>query len=150
MPLYDVGMTSLLVSEAESLAELALVAFDPPRTEDAAMLHARCDDMRSRMREHLWHPDLHTFSNKFSTNGSFYPRISPTSFFPLFARAPTDEQAKAMATEWLMSPKRFCVSPTGDGAGNSDDCFWGLPSISADDPAGVLTGHLGYWRGERP
>ena len=78
MPLYDVGMTSLLVSEAESLAELALVAFDPPRTEDAVMLRARCDDMRSRMREHLWHPDLHTFVNKFSTNGSFYPRISPT------------------------------------------------------------------------
>ena len=26
-------------------------------------------------------------------------------------------------------------------------CYWGLPSISADDGAGVMTNHLGYWRG---
>jgi hypothetical protein len=32
-------------------------------------------------------------------------------------------------------------------AGNNDMCYWGLPSISADDSAGVLTNHLGYWRG---
>ena len=26
-------------------------------------------------------------------------------------------------------------------------CYWGLPSISADDGAGVMTNHLGYWLG---
>ena len=30
------------------------------------------------------------------------------------------------------------------GPGNSDTCYWGLPSISADDPAYPP---LGYWRG---
>ena len=80
-------------------------------------------------------------------NASFYPRIGPTSFFSLFARAPTDEQAKRMVVEWLHSPTRFCVSPTGDMKGNNDLCYWGLPSISADDAAGVLKNDLGYWRG---
>ena len=78
---------------------------------------------------------------------SFYPRISPTSFWPLFARAANESQAKRMMAEWLHSPTRFCVSKTGDMAGNNDMCYWGLPSISADDGAGVMTNHLGYWRG---
>ena len=43
-----------------------------------------------------------------------------------------------------MNSSRFCLSPSGDFAGNTDDCYWGLPSISADDPAFP---QLGYWRG---
>ena len=39
---------------------------------------------------------------------------------------------------------RFCVAPNGDFAGNSEACWWGLPSISADDAAFPA---LGYWRG---
>ena len=139
MPLYDVGMTSLLVSEAEALIELAVVL---GRTETAAMLRARCDSMRALMQQNLWNEELGVYSNKFSINNSFYPRISPTSFWPLFARAPNDTQAKRMMTDWMMSPKRFCVSPTGDSAGNTDECYWGLPSISADDAAGVSKNDL--------
>ena len=45
---------------------------------------------------------------------------------------------------WLMNSSRFCVAPHGDFAGNRDDCYWGLPSIAADDPAYPP---LGYWRG---
>ena len=144
MPLYDIGMTSLLVSEAQSLAVLATAL---GRTETAAMLNARCEAMRANMRTNLWHDSLGIYANKFSGNGSFYPRIGPTSFFSLFARAPTDDQAKRMMAEWLHSPTRFCVSPTGDMKGNNDFCYWGLPSISADDAAGVLKNDLGYWRG---
>ena len=144
MPLYDIGMTALLVSEAEALALLADVL---ERHDTATMLRERCENMRALMRQHLWHDGLGIYSNKFSGNDSFYPRISPTSFFPLFARAPTDDQATRMMQNWLMNATRFCISPNGDGAGNTDDCYWGLPSISADDPAGVLEGDLGYWRG---
>jgi putative isomerase len=144
MPLYDVGMSALLVSEAQSLAELALVL---GRNDTAAMLTTRCEGMRALMQQHLWHEKLGIYSNKFSGNSSFYPRISPTSFFPMFARSPTDDQAKRMIKEWLTSPTRFCVSPTGDMKGNNQMCWWGLPSISADDGAGVLKNDLGYWRG---
>eukprot|EP01047_Picozoa_sp_COSAG01_P050212 COSAG01_NODE_5051_length_4524_cov_3.854463_2_plen_180_part_01 len=141
MPLYDVGMSALLVSEAQSLAELALVL---GRNDTAAMLTTRCEGMRALMQQHLWHEKLGIYSNKFSGNSSFYPRISPTSFFPMFARSPTDDQAKRMIKEWLTSPTRFCVSPTGDMKGNNQMCWWGLPSISADDGAGVLKNDLGY------
>merc|ERR1719336_1568689 len=61
----------------------------------------------------------------------------------MFPGLVTDKQVDAMMTNWLMNLTRFCVNadwPTG----NSEDCYWGLPSISADDPAFPP---LGYWRG---
>ena len=86
MPLYDVGMSALLVSEAQALAELAVLL---GRNDTAAMLAKRCVDMRALMQAHLWNDQLGIYSNKFSGNNSFYPRISPTSFFPVFARSPS-------------------------------------------------------------
>merc|ERR1711874_700824 len=85
-------------------------------------------------------------ANKFP-NGSFYRRISPTSFYPLLTAGPSNEQAAGMMTKWMMNKTRFCITPNGDFAGNSDTCYWGLPSISADDSA-FARGYLhGYWRG---
>ena len=83
------------------------------------------------------------FANKFQ-NGSFHPRISPTSFYALMTQEATDEQAATIVNKWLLSPKHFCVSPSGDFSGNADTCYWGLPSIEASDPAFPP---LGYWRG---
>ena len=40
-----------------------------------------------------------------------------------------------MMTEWLHDKERFCVAKDGDFAGNTDTCYWGLPSIQASDPA---------------
>ena len=81
-------------------------------------------------------PTARIFVNKFTTNETFYPRISPTSFYALSTRAPTDEQATEMVTAWLSNRSRFCVSsPSGDSAGNSEGCYYGLPSIQWSDPA---------------
>ena len=44
---------------------------------------------------------------------------------------------------WLLNSTRFCISEDWP-SGVTDDCYWGLPSISADDPAFPP---LGYWRG---
>jgi hypothetical protein len=49
-----------------------------------------------------------------------------------------------LVTGWLLNRSRFCIAPAGDFAGNSDACYWGLPSIAASDPAFPP---LGYWRG---
>jgi hypothetical protein len=49
-----------------------------------------------------------------------------------------------MATSWLMNASWFCVSPNGDHAGLSDNCYWPLPSIEASDAAYPT---LGYYRG---
>lgn len=51
------------------------------------------------------------------------------------ARAATDEQAAAIVQTWLLSPKHFAVTPKGDFDGNSDENWWGLPSIEASDAA---------------
>ena len=64
MPLYDIGMTSLLVSEAESLAELADVL---GRTSTAAMLRDRCDSMRALMNANLWYDDIGKYQYSIST-----------------------------------------------------------------------------------
>jgi hypothetical protein len=77
-------------------------------------------------------------------NETFYRRISPTSFYSMMAKAPTDDQATKMVNNWLHSPEHFCIAPNGDFAGNKDTCYWGLPSIEASDPAFPP---LGYWRG---
>ena len=139
MQLYDVGMSSMLAQEAYALAELAEAIGRP----EAAMLRGRGAAISGRIRDYLWDESSRTFVNRFA-NGSFYRRVSPTSFYALFAKAATDSQAEAMVQDWLLSPERFCVAPAGDFAGNKDTCYWGLPSISADDPAYPP---LGYWRG---
>merc|ERR1712232_1468234 len=107
------------------------------------MLKARADAMRSLLVSDLRDAESGIFVNKFP-NGSFYRRVSPTSFYPMLTRGPSVAQADEMMTKWMMNRTRFCITPNGDYAGNSDDCYWGLPSISADDSAFPK---LGYWRG---
>ena len=54
--------------------------------------------------------------------------------------------------EWLTSSRRFCVDAGAQPPGTqpeeqqarSDECFWGLPSISYDDPS---YREQDYWRG---
>ena len=101
------------------------------------------DTMRSLISANLWDDAAAVFTNK-KPNGSFLPRISPTSFYPLIVKAATPSQVARTSTAWLLNSTRFCLSPEGDFSGNSDQCYWGLPSISADDPAFPK---LGYWRG---
>ena len=57
---------------------------------------------------------------------------------------PSDKRVSAMMASWMLNSSHFCVSPGGDSSGNTDGCYWGLPSIEASDPA--FPG-LGYWRG---
>jgi hypothetical protein len=68
------------------------------------MLQARGDAMAALIRDNLWDDSLQTFVNKFP-NGSFYPRISPTSFYALQALAATDAQADAMV--WCTLSVKF-------------------------------------------
>jgi len=140
MEMYDVGMASMFVQEAESLATLATML---GRDAEATKLRARAAAQRKLIAANLWDSEGGIFTNRF-WNGSFYRRISPTSFYSMMATAATDAQAEAMVTGWLLSPDHFCVAPNGDFAGNSDDCYWGLPSIQKADPAFPP---LGYWRG---
>ena len=131
MQLYDVGMTSMWVQEAFALAELAQVIGRPQALSD--MLNARGKAMAQKISDNLWNEELGIFVNRFSSdhnNGTFYEHVSPTSFYALQAHAATDEQAAAMAENWLLNSSRFCVAPDGDYAGLKDSCYWGEAHFS--------------------
>ena len=140
MRLYDVGFSSMYVQDAEALATLAPIA---QRADEAPRLRKRAADQRALIQRHLWDDAKGIFVNRF-WNGSFYPRVSPTSFYALMAGAASDAQAEAMVRDWLLSPEHFCIAMMGESAGNHDDCWHGLPSIERADPAYPP---LGYWRG---
>ena len=133
MRLYDVGFASMVAMEAEALAQLAPLV---GRGDDVVTrLTQRAATQRALIASHLWDEEGGIFTNRF-WNGSFYRRISPTSFYAMLAKAPTDAQAAAMVTNWLLSPEHFCVAPNGDFAGNHDDCCAPLPApVDPSHPA---------------
>jgi len=135
-----VGFASMFVQEAESLATLAGIL---GRTADVTKMKARAAQQRALIQKNLWDDKGGIYTNKF-WNGTFYRRISPTSFYSMLAGAATDDQATQMVNNWLHSPEHFCIAKDGDFKGNKDTCYWGLPSIEASDPAFPP---LGYWRG---
>ena len=67
MQLYDVGMSSMFVQEAYSLAELA----DAIGRTEGAMLRARGDAMANKVASELWDAEGGVYTNKFP-NGTFY------------------------------------------------------------------------------
>jgi len=137
--LYDIGFSSLLASDCDALSQLAGII---GRNAEVVRLRQVANSIRSLISKHLWDSTKKTFSNKFPNN-TFYSRISPTSFYALLAKAATDDQAIQQVETWLTNASRFCIRPEWP-RGVTDQCYWGLPSISADDPAFPP---LGYWRG---
>ena len=150
MTTYNVGQTGLYTMELIALAELAVII---NRTNESAMLLQKADYFQ-KQTQLLWDEEMGIFVSRFASlkcpsnlslcSHGFYRRIAPTSFFPLLGQAASDDQVLRMVEHWLFNSSRFCLSREGDFKGNTDDCYWGLPSISADDPAFP---ELGYWRG---
>eukprot|EP00760_Papus_ankaliazontas_P027597 PhM_4_TR3401/c0_g1_i1/m.22627 len=139
MQMYDVGFSALAANEAYLLATVV----EGQRPEIAASLRSFGDAVASDIRMFLWMDDLKVYANRF-LNGTMYPRVSPTSFYPfMLPKAYTTEIATATAEAWLLNSTRMCLSASWP-QNNSATCYWGLPSISADD---VAFPPLGYWRG---
>jgi hypothetical protein len=113
MNLYDVGMTGLFLSDTQALIALATAR---GRTDVLPTLQARFDRVAAATAAHLWSADAGAFANVLF-NGSFYPRLSPTSFFPLISGSATPAQASALAA-LAASPTGFCMdtSYTPDAA----------------------------------
>ena len=153
MQLYDVGMSSLVAAEMRHLAALGREALPASRLGGTAcdLLESRAAELSAAVQAHLWNDELGAFTNRHA-NGSMSARVSPTSFYPLLASIATDRQAHRLAVEWLTSSRRFCVDAGAQPPGTqpeeqqarSDECFWGLPSISYDDPS---YREQDYWRG---
>lgn len=124
MQMYDVGMASMVAMSDDALAELAEAI---NRTDVASTMRRRADEARGKIAAHLWDEAIGIFANRFpdgTHNGTFNPRITPTSFYPMMAGAASDERAAAMMSHWMLNATRFCLTPRGDFAGNSNECDW--------------------------
>jgi hypothetical protein len=127
MNLDDVALNSIYASDAECLAKIAYIL---GRDSEAKEFAAEYERLKQLVREKLWNEQDGIYENRF-WNGEFSKRLSPTSFYPMFAGIATPEQAKRMVEEHLLNPKEF----------------WGeyvIPSIARNDPAFP---DQYYWRG---
>lgn len=147
--LNDVGATAIYVLDCLSLAELATIINRP---QAAAELVTRAMTVNLAFGSALWDDEFSAFSNLL-TNGSFYRRTSPTTFYPLMVIPHGDgsnNRARRLITSWLTNSSRFCIDVNGnwpERSGNNDECWWGLPSISFDDPSFYHPASYIYWRG---
>ena len=152
MELYDVGASAMFVMEARSLAQLADVAAGDRSAQKKALLQ-RADAIEKLIQAHLWDAERGIFANRFRLNNSLSQAIGPTSFYPMQAGSASVAQAEEMVTRWMSNRTRFCVSAdfpfknSSAGGNGNTSCYYGMPSISADDASycNGKDGHCGYW-----
>jgi hypothetical protein len=126
MKLADVGLMSLYIMDCNALAEIAQTL---NRTSVAEELKGRAAKY-SKSLETLWDEQAGIYLNKNLETGKLSPRMSPTNFYPLLAKVPSQQKADRMINEHFFNPKEF----------------WGdyiMPSIARNDPAYSNE----YWRG---
>jgi len=127
MLLADVGLMGLYVADCDALST---IANQLGKSAEDKELSDRASRYRAKLAT-LWDEKTGLFLNKNLVTGQLSPRISPTNFYPLLAKAATPEQADRMIREHLENPAEF----GGEFV---------LPSIARSDPAYK---DQNYWRG---
>jgi len=127
MELSDVGLLSLYVADCDALA---FIADELGRTQEAEELRSRGEEFRKRLAS-LWNEEKGLFLNRRTDTGEWSTRISPTSFYPLLAKAATTKQAERMIKQHLLNPDEFWGE-------------WVIPATPRSDPAFK---DQDYWRG---
>jgi len=125
--LADVGLMSLYIQDCHSLAEISEVL---GKKEIAKELTKRAENYSKKL-ETLWDDEFGLYLNKDLVTGEFSYRLSPTLFYPLLAKVPSQQQAERMMKEHFYNPEEF----------------WGkyiMPSIARNDVA--FKDNI-YWRG---
>jgi hypothetical protein len=123
----DVGLMSMYIADCDALATMADVL---ARSAEVQELHERSARYRAKLAT-LWDESSGIFLNKDLHTGQFSPRLSPTNFYPLFAKAATPAQADIIIKKHLLNPQEFWGE-------------WVIPAIARNDPAFV---DQQYWRG---
>lgn len=127
MLLNDVGLSSLYIMDCDYLATIAAVL---GKKEEEKELRERGKKYSDNLQA-LWDETKGLYYNRHTDTGLFSPRISPTNFYPLLAKAPSREQAARMINEHLLNPEEF----GGE---------WVIPATPRNDPA--FKDNI-YWRG---
>lgn len=123
----DVGLTSLYIMDCRYLGRIAQ---ELELKRDARELRRRGEHYARNM-EQLWSEEDGMYYNRSVRTGQFNRRTSPTNFYPLLAKVPSQERASRMVNEHLTSPTEFWGE-------------WVLPACSRQDP-GYRDND--YWRG---
>lgn len=127
LKLADVGLMSLYIMDCEALSD---IAGELGKNDIKAELLARAVKYRKNL-DKLWNEKAGIYLNKRLDTNEFSYKISPTNFYPLLAKAPSQKQAERMINEHFYNPKEF----------------WGdyiMPSIAFNDPDYTSDD---YWRG---
>jgi putative isomerase len=127
MLLADVGLISLYIVDSESLATIAETL---GHAQEAAELQARAKLYRGKLAE-LWSEPDALYLDKDLRDGKPWPQFSPTTFYPLLARAATPEQARRLVQTHLLNEKEFWGE-------------WVIPACPRNSPAFK---DQDYWRG---
>jgi hypothetical protein len=123
----DVGLMSMYLADCDALAQIADTLQKPA---EARELRDRGARYRAKLAT-MWDEPAGIFLNRNLHTGQSSPRLSPTNFYPLLAKAATPEQARTMIERHLLNEKEF----------------WGdyvIPSIARADPGFK---DQNYWRG---
>ncbi|MGC4036406.1 MAG: trehalase family glycosidase [Chitinophagaceae bacterium] len=127
MELADVGLMSLYIADCNSLAEIADIL---GKTDDAVEIRKRSSFYTKQLAT-LWDEQKGIFLNKRIDNGEKSNVLSPTNFYPLLAKACTQQQAERMIKEHYFNPDEFYGE-------------YVMPSIARNVPAFKDND---YWRG---
>lgn len=127
MELADVGLMSLYIMDCAAMAEIATVLNKPDAVKE---LKGRQAKYRKNMSQ-LWNEKAGIYMNRRTDTKEFSTRLSPTNFYPLLAKVPSQQQAERMVNEHLLNAQEF-------------NGKWMLPSISMNDTSFK---EQQYWRG---
>ena len=126
MMLYDVGMTANLASDMLALASLGKswngnrTTPPPPAFANVSarvkVLQERAAELVTATEDRLWSEEVGAYVNLLpgkvygKADDFFYPRVTPTSFYPLMTGGPSAARADELATKWLLSRTGFCLA----------------------------------------
>ena len=126
LEMADVGLNALYVADCRALAEIATILGKP---EEARELQTRGSRYAASLGT-LWDEKTGMYLNKRTDTGEFSPKLSPTNFYPLIAKVPTQQQAERMQAHYF-NPAEF----QGE---------WVIPAIARNVPGFQ---DQQYWRG---
>ncbi|MGV8877726.1 MAG: MGH1-like glycoside hydrolase domain-containing protein [Sphingobacteriaceae bacterium] len=95
LELADAGLMGLNVIDCDALADISMTL---GKTEEAKELTGRVAYCRKNLAK-LWDEKAGTYKNKRADTKVFSNRLSPTHFYPMLAKAPTQAQTVRMAKE---------------------------------------------------
>jgi hypothetical protein len=127
LKINDAGLSSLYVMDCEYLSNIAA---ELGKKKDAEELRKRAAYYRKNLAA-LWDDTDAFYYNRSTENGAFNKRTSPTNFYPLLAKVPSQEQARRMIQAHLLNPEEY----GGE---------WIIPSTPRNDSAFKDNT---YWRG---